>query len=95
MSDVQVTPQIVAEFIRDRREALKKDWRSCFVSMAFLPDDITRCLMDDHGREIRLGQLADMTDADLVRSPNIGSRSVKIIREYIRVLNGGERDHEL
>lgn len=93
MSDTdQVPPELVLQLIQDRRDALKKDWRSCGVAMSFLPTDIAAALLQDHGKFVTLGEIADKTDGELVRSANIGARSRNIIREYIRVLDGGQRD---
>lgn len=75
-----------------KQEALKTDWRNTLVSWSFLPDDTIKHLLEDHGTDVTLGQIASLSDAELVRSPNIGARSRNIIREYIRVLDGGPRD---
>ena len=74
------------------RARLKTDWRACKVAHCFLPPDIIAFMIQDHGPETTLGNLSDKTDAELVRSPNIGVRSRTIIREYLRVLDGGHRD---
>lgn len=90
----QVPVGLIAELMQARRDALKDDWRIVPVGMAFLPADITKFLLEEHGKFVTLGEIADKTDAELVRSPNIGARSRTIIREYIRVLEGGQRDKD-
>lgn len=62
-------------------------WGGIKVQESHLPQPIIRFLREDHGPNITLGEISDLTDAELVRSANIGSKSRNVIREYISGLD--------
>lgn len=60
------------------------NWRGRLIAEEPVLDiRIRQALMWDHGESATMGVLADLTDAELLRSPNIGARSLHLLRTAI------------
>lgn len=62
------------------------DWRTIRVADCELSVRTCRVLAAEHGEDVTLGDLAIKTDAELVRSPNIGRRTLREINEMILIM---------
>jgi hypothetical protein len=68
------------------------NWRRVRVADCELSIRTLNGLRIDHGDDVTLGQIALKTDDELMRSPNIGRKSVREIREAIEVAQASHPD---
>lgn len=52
------------------------------ISESGLPEPIRRVLIEDHGETATVEAVAAKSDDELVRSANVGRKTIRILREY-------------
>lgn len=68
------------------------NWRRIRVVDCELSVKTRNSLAHDHGPNVTLGQIAIKSDVDLVRSANVGRRTVREIREMIEIMKAAHPD---
>jgi hypothetical protein len=52
------------------------------VKDSTLPDNVKRALIYDHGPSSTIEEIVAKPDSVLVRSANVGSKTIRLLREY-------------
>lgn len=56
------------------------------VCESTLPDNVKRALIGDHGPSSTIEEIVAKSDDELVRSANVGRRTIRLLREYAETL---------
>jgi len=56
------------------------------VNDSTLPGNVKRALIDDHGPSSTIEEIVKKSDDELVRSANVGRKTIRLLREYAATL---------